>query len=145
MPVMVMGKITDTDNTTGKMAVDVVVELVLQELPKKTFVDHHMPLVLRPAISTAERRGCVIAESLLHGLCNGHWREAVIHRLLADGPSYGISNGKSSLSMAVKMGKGVKSCGHAVGKRRSAADSTCCGDEQDHEYGPHDYVGQYDG
>ena len=44
-----MGKITDTgctvvkDSKTGE-----TVELVLGELPKKTFVDHHVPVVLKP-------------------------------------------------------------------------------------------------
>ena len=46
VPVMVMGKITDTgrmvvkDSKTGETAVDLNLELVLGELPKKTFVDH---------------------------------------------------------------------------------------------------------
>ena len=44
VPVMVMGKITDT----GRMVVkdsktDETVELVLGELSKKTFVEHHVP------------------------------------------------------------------------------------------------------
>ena len=44
--VMVMGKITDTgrmvvkDSKTGETAVDLDLELVLGELPKKPFVDH---------------------------------------------------------------------------------------------------------
>ena len=54
VPVMVMGKITDTgrmvvkDSKTGETAVDLDLELVLGELPKKTFVDHHVPAVLKP-------------------------------------------------------------------------------------------------
>ena len=49
--VMVMGKITDTgrmvvkDSKTGETVV-----LVLGELPKKTFVDHHVPAVLKPLV-----------------------------------------------------------------------------------------------
>ena len=56
VPVMVMGKITDTgrmvvkDNKTGETAVDLDLELVLGELPKKTFVDHHVPAVLKPLV-----------------------------------------------------------------------------------------------
>ena len=54
VPVMVMGKITDTgrmvvkDSKTGETAVDLDLELVLGELAKKTFVDHHVPAVLKP-------------------------------------------------------------------------------------------------
>ena len=54
--VMVMGKITDTgrmvvkDSKTGETAVDLDLELVLGELPKKTFVDHHVPAVLKPLV-----------------------------------------------------------------------------------------------
>ncbi|KAK8813426.1 hypothetical protein WA556_000006 [Blastocystis sp. ATCC 50177/Nand II] len=54
VPVMVMGKITDTgrmvvkDSRTGETAVDLDLELVLGELAKKTFVDHHVPAVLKP-------------------------------------------------------------------------------------------------
>ena len=54
VPVMVMGKITDTgrmvvkDSKTGETAVNLDLELVLGELPKKTFVDHHVPVVLKP-------------------------------------------------------------------------------------------------
>ena len=56
VPVMVMGKITDTgrmvvkDSKTGETAVDLDLELVLGELPKKTFVDHHVPAVLKPLV-----------------------------------------------------------------------------------------------
>ena len=56
VPVMVMGKITDTgrmvvkDSKTGETAVDLDLELVLGELPKKTFVDHHVPVVLKPLV-----------------------------------------------------------------------------------------------
>ena len=52
VPVMVMGKITDTgrmvvkDSKTGETAVDLDLELVLGELPKKTFVDHPVPEML---------------------------------------------------------------------------------------------------
>ena len=51
VPVMVMGKITDTgrmvvkDSKTGETAV-----MVVGELPKKTFVDHHVPAVLKPLV-----------------------------------------------------------------------------------------------
>ena len=56
VPVMVMGKITDTgrmvvkDSKTGETAVDLDLELVLGELPKKTFVDYHVPAVLKPLV-----------------------------------------------------------------------------------------------
>ena len=46
VPVMVMGKMRDTgrmvvkDSETGETAVDLDLELVLGELPKKTFVEH---------------------------------------------------------------------------------------------------------
>ena len=49
--VMVMGKMRDTgrmvvkDSKTGETAV-----VVLGELPKKTFVDHHVPAVLKPLV-----------------------------------------------------------------------------------------------
>ena len=54
--VMVMGKMRDTgrmvvkDSKTGETAVDLDLELVLGELPKKTFVDHHVPAVLKPLV-----------------------------------------------------------------------------------------------
>ena len=60
VPVMVMGKITDSghmvvkDSKTGETAVDLDLELVLGELPKKTFVDHHVPTVLEPLALPAE-------------------------------------------------------------------------------------------
>ena len=50
--VMVMGKMRDTgrmvvkDSKTGETAVDLDLELVLGELPKKLFVDHHVPAML---------------------------------------------------------------------------------------------------
>ena len=50
--VMVMGKMRDTgrmvvkDSKTGETAVDLDLELVLGELPKKPFVDHHVAAVL---------------------------------------------------------------------------------------------------
>ena len=56
VPVMVMGKMRDTgrmvvkDSKTGETAVDLDLELVLGELPKKTFVDHHVPAVLKPLV-----------------------------------------------------------------------------------------------
>ena len=91
LPVMMMGKITDTGRMVvkgSKTAVVVAVELVLSEMPN-TFVDHHVPMVLlaldlpkdltvlRPAAPTAERHGDVLAESLLHdGLCDGNQRAA---------------------------------------------------------------------
>lgn len=52
--VMVLGEITDTgrmvvkDSKTGETAVDLDLELVLGDMPKKTFVDHHVPNVLKP-------------------------------------------------------------------------------------------------
>ena len=52
-----MGKITDTgrmvvkDSKTGETAVNLDLELVLGELPKKTFVDHHVPTVLKLPLS----------------------------------------------------------------------------------------------
>ena len=60
VPVMVMGKITDSghmvvkDSKTGETAVDLDLDLVLGELPKKTFVDHHVPAVLEPLILPAD-------------------------------------------------------------------------------------------
>ena len=54
VPVMVLGEITDSghmvvkDSNTGETAVDLDLELVLGDMPKKTFVDHHMPTVLKP-------------------------------------------------------------------------------------------------
>ena len=56
VPVMVMGKITDTgrmvvkDSKTGETAVDLDLELVLGELPKKPFVDHPVAAVLKPLV-----------------------------------------------------------------------------------------------
>ena len=53
VPVMVMGKITDTgrmvvkDSKTGETAVN----LELDELSKKTFVDHYVPTVLHLPLS----------------------------------------------------------------------------------------------
>ena len=60
VPVMVMGKITDSghmvvkDSKTGETAVDLDLDLVLGELPKKTFVDHHVPTVLEPLALPAD-------------------------------------------------------------------------------------------
>ena len=54
--VMVMGKMRDTGrmvvkgSKTGETAVDLDLELVLGELPKKTFVDHHVAAVLKPLV-----------------------------------------------------------------------------------------------
>lgn len=54
VPVMVLGEITDSghmvvkDSNTGETAVDLDLELVLGDMPKKTFVDHHVPAVLKP-------------------------------------------------------------------------------------------------
>ena len=54
VPVMIMGEITDTgrmvvkDSKTGETAVDLDLDLVLGDMPKKTFVDHHVPMVLKP-------------------------------------------------------------------------------------------------
>ena len=52
VPVMVMGKMRDTgrmvvkDSKTGETVVDLDLELVLGELPKKSFVDHHVAEML---------------------------------------------------------------------------------------------------
>ncbi len=54
VPVMIMGEITDSghmvvkDSKTGETAVDLDLELVLGDMPKKTFYDHHVPQVLKP-------------------------------------------------------------------------------------------------
>ena len=54
VPVMILGEITDTgrmvvkDSKTGETAVDLDLELVLGDMPKKTFVDHHVPMQLQP-------------------------------------------------------------------------------------------------
>ena len=79
-----MGKITDT----GRMVVNGSKAVVLSEMPN-TFVDHYVPMVLQlldlpkdltvmhSAATTAERRGGVRAEFLLHdGLYDGHRRAA---------------------------------------------------------------------
>ena len=46
--VMVMGKMRDTDRMVVKDSK--TDETVLGELPKKTFVDHHVTLVLKPLV-----------------------------------------------------------------------------------------------
>lgn len=55
VPVMIMGEITDSGHMVvkdseepGETAVDLDLELVLGDMPKKTFYDHHVPQVLKP-------------------------------------------------------------------------------------------------
>ena len=48
VPVMVMGKMRDMDRMVVKD--NKTVELVLGELPKKPFVDHPVPVVLKPLV-----------------------------------------------------------------------------------------------
>ena len=60
VPVMILGEITDTgrmvvkDSKTGETAVDLDLELVLGDMPKKTFVDHHVPMQLQPLTLPAD-------------------------------------------------------------------------------------------
>ena len=44
------GRMVVKDSKTGETAVDLDLELVLGELPKKPFVDHHVPAVLKPLV-----------------------------------------------------------------------------------------------
>ena len=48
VPVMVMDKITVTGHMVKESKTGETVELVLGELPKKTFLDHYGPTVLKP-------------------------------------------------------------------------------------------------
>ena len=48
--VMVMGKITDTGRMVVKDSKTGETVMVVGELPKKTFVDHHVPAVLKPLV-----------------------------------------------------------------------------------------------
>ena len=48
--VMVMGKMRDTDRMVVKDSKMGETVMVLGDLPKKTFVDHHVPAVLKPLV-----------------------------------------------------------------------------------------------
>ena len=80
VPVMVMGKITDTgrmvvkDSKTGETAVDLNLELVLGELPKKPFVDHHVPAVLKPLVLPEDLRVMQALDRVLRLLSVGSKR-----------------------------------------------------------------------
>lgn len=78
--VMVMGKMRDTgrmvvkDSKTGETAVDLDLELVLGELPKKTFVDHHVPVVLKPLVLPKDLTVMQALDSVLRLLSVGSKR-----------------------------------------------------------------------
>ena len=73
--VMVMGKMRDTDRMVVKDSkTDETVELVLGELPKKTFVDHHVTLVLKPLVLPEDLRVMQTLDRVLRLLSVGSKR-----------------------------------------------------------------------
>ena len=73
--VPVMGKMRDTgrmvvkDSETGETAVDLDLELVLGELPKKTFMDHHVTEMLPEELRVMQALDRVLRLLLVGSKC----------------------------------------------------------------------------
>ena len=74
VPVMVMGKMRDTGRMVVKDSKTGETMQVLGELPKKTFVDHHVPAVLKPLVLPEDLRVMQALDRVLRLLSVGSKR-----------------------------------------------------------------------